>query len=166
MSVFTVANTYNLRMNYGTYHAYSTQKGRASETSVDKLNYVDSIALRRAVKKLANFDFKEEAADDIESKIRAFVDTYNYTTEAMGKSDDKNIYKLSKEFKKLASEYEGDLENVGVTFDSHGYMKLSSTAAKTIKPEKMEKMFGKDSEFMKKINTLSKKLNSRVNLYV
>ena len=59
MSLFSVANTYNLRTNYGTYHAYSTAKGRENESSVSKLNYVDSIALRRAVRRLADFDFEE-----------------------------------------------------------------------------------------------------------
>ena len=166
MSLFSVANTYNLRTNYGTYHAYSTAKTRENEASVSKLNYVDSIALRRAVKRLANFDFEEEETSDIESRVRAFVDTYNYTTESMGKSDDKNIYKIGKEMKKLAEEYSSDLENVGITFDSNGYMKMSSTAAKTIKPAKMEKMFGKDSEFMNKLNKLSKRINSHVNLYI
>ncbi|MBQ1604851.1 MAG: hypothetical protein II091_03885, partial [Lachnospiraceae bacterium] len=81
------------------------------------MNYVDSIALRRAVKRLADFDFEEEETSDIESRVRAFVDTYNYTTESMGKSDDKNIYKIGKEMKKLAEEYSSDLENVGITFD-------------------------------------------------
>jgi hypothetical protein len=130
------------------------------------LNYVDSIALRRAVKRLANFDFEEEETSDIESRVRAFVDTYNYTTESMGKSDDKNIYKIGKEMKKLADEYSSDLENVGITFDSNGYMKMSSTAAKTIKPAKMEKMFGKDSEFMKKLSSISNKISKKVNIYV
>jgi hypothetical protein len=166
MSLFSVANTYNLRTNYGTYHAYSTAKGRENESSVSKLNYVDSIALRRAVRRLADFDFEEEETSDIESRVRAFVDTYNYTTESMGKSDDKNIYKIGKEMKKLAEEYSSDLENVGITFDSNGYMKMSSTAAKTIKPAKMEKMFGKDSEFMKKLSSISNKISKKVNIYV
>ena len=166
MSLFSVANTYNLRTNYGTYHAYSTAKGRENESSVSKLNYVDSIALRRAVKRLADFDFEEEETSDIESRVRAFVDTYNYTTESMGKSDDKNIYKIGKEMKKLADEYSSDLENVGITFDSNGYMKMSSTAAKTIKPAKMEKMFGKDSEFMKKLSSISNKISKKVNIYL
>lgn len=166
MSLFSVANTYNLRTNYGTYHAYSTAKGRENESSVSKLNYVDSIALRRAVRRLADFDFEEEETSDIESRVRAFVDTYNYTTESMGKSDDKSIYKIGKEMKKLAEEYSSDLENVGITFDSNGYMKMSSTAAKTIKPAKMEKMFGKDSEFMKKLSSISNKISKKVNIYV
>ena len=166
MSLFSVANTYNLRTNYGTYHAYSTAKGRENESSVSKLNYVDSIALRRAVRRLADFDFEEEETSDIESRVRAFVDTYNYTTESMGKSDDKNIYKIGKEMKKLAEEYSSDLENVGITFDSNGYMKMSSTAAKTIKPAKMEKMFGKDSEFMKKLSSISNKISKKVNIYL
>ena len=166
MSLFSVANTYNLRTNYGTYHAYSTAKGRENESSVSKLNYVDSIALRRAVKRLADFDFEEEETSDIESRVRAFVDTYNYTTESMGKSDDKNIYKIGKEMKKLADEYSSDLDNVGITFDSNGYMKMSSTAAKTIKPAKMEKMFGKDSEFMKKLSSISNKISKKVNIYL
>ena len=166
MSLFSVANTYNLRTNYGTYHAYSTAKTRDNEASISKLNYVDSLALRRAVKRLADFDFEEEETSDIESRVRAFVDTYNYTTESMGKSDDKNIYKIGKEMKKLAEEYSSDLENVGITFDSNGYMKMSSTAAKTIKPAKMEKMFGKDSEFMKKLSSISNKISKKVNIYV
>ncbi len=166
MSLFSVANTYNLRTNYGTYHAYSTAKTRDNEASISKLNYVDSLALRRAVKRLADFDFEEEETSDIESRVRAFVDTYNYTTESMGKSDDKNIYKIGKEMKKLADEYSSDLENVGITFDSNGYMKMSSTAAKTIKPAKMEKMFGKDSEFMKKLSSISNKISKKVNIYV
>ncbi|MBR1571386.1 MAG: hypothetical protein IJ655_01450 [Lachnospiraceae bacterium] len=165
MSIFSVANTYNLRMNYGTYHAYTTSKGREQEASVSKLNYADSIALRRAVKRLANFDFEEVESSDIESRVRAFVDTYNYTTESMGKSDDKNIYKIGKEMKALAKEYSSDLENVGITFDSNGYMKMSSTAAKTIKPAKMEKMFGSDSEFMKKLDKIAKRLSKRVDTY-
>nr|MCR5354551.1 hypothetical protein [Lachnospiraceae bacterium] len=123
MSLFSIANTYNLRTNYGTYHAYSTAKTREDEASISKLNYVDSIALRRAVKRLADFDFEEEETSDIESRVRAFVDTYNYTTESMNMSDDKSIYKIGKEMKKLAEEYSSDLENVGITFDSNGYMK-------------------------------------------
>ena len=81
MSGFSVANNITLRSYYATYRAFTTKSTRSSATT-NQLNYADAQALRRAVRKLDDFDFENADKDDISSHVRAFIDTYNYTMDS------------------------------------------------------------------------------------
>lgn len=92
MSGFSVANNITLRNYYATYRDFTVKSNRANATT-NQLNYADAQALRRAVRKLDDFDFENADKTDLSSHIRAFVDTYNYTMESTKSST--NSYSIS-----------------------------------------------------------------------
>ena len=57
MSGFSVANNITLRNYYATYRDFTVKSNRANATT-NQLNYADAQALRRAVRKLDDFDFE------------------------------------------------------------------------------------------------------------
>jgi hypothetical protein len=70
--------------------------------------------------------------------------------------------KALKEMKSLRKDYKDELEELGVTFDEKGYMNLSSSAFDNIDKEEFEEMFGEDSQFLKELTKISKKLNRHI----
>lgn len=164
MSSFSIASSLALRNNYKDNRTLAVKTNR-NDASTSKLNQADSLALRQAVKRLDSYDFKTASKKDLEEKVRAFVDTYNYTLESTSKSDDKSISSANKNIKNLSKKYASELENLGIRIDDAGYMKLSTSATKNIKGEKFESLLGKDSEYMKSLNTYAKRITNHVDAY-
>lgn len=165
MSSFSVANTLALRNFYSSHRSLCVKTNRDNLSS-DKLNYADSLALRRAVKKLGNYPFKNADKSDIEMTIRGFVDTYNYTLDSCKQSTNKSVTSAYKNIQKLASNYEKELANIGITTNSSGYLKLSSSAIENISSTKFANMFGSNSQFMKQLSTYAKQISNHVDIYL
>lgn len=165
MSSFSVANTLALRNYYSTHRSLSVKTNR-DDISSDKLNYADSLALRRAVKKLGNYQFKSADKSDIEMTIRGFIDTFNYTLDSCKKSTNKSVASAYKNIQKLSSNYQKELENIGITTNSSGYLKLSSSAIENISTTKFANMLGSDSRFMKQLSSYAKQISNHVDLYL
>ena len=164
MSGFSVANNITLRNYYATYRDFTTKSNRANATT-NQLNYADAQALRRAVRKLDDFDFENADKTDLSSHIRAFIDTYNYTMESTKSST--NSYSIStyKNLKDLASKYQKDLENIGIKENSSGYLTLSSSAVENISASKFKKLLGSDSQFMKSLTSYARRMTNNINYY-
>ena len=64
MSGFSVANNITLRNYYATYRDFTVKSNRANATT-NQLNYADAQALRRAVRKLDDFDFENADKTDL-----------------------------------------------------------------------------------------------------
>ena len=164
MASFSVANTLALRNFYNSNRTLAVKSNR-SDASTNKLNYADSLALRRAVKQLDVYDFDNAKKTDLEEKVRAWVDTYNYTMDSCKSSTNISVASAYKGLMNLTKEYADELENLGIKADSSGYLKMSSSATKNISGSRFKELLGKDSEFMKKVGTYAKRIASHVDLY-
>lgn len=165
MSSFSIANTLILRNFYNGNRNYVVKTSR-EDVSTDKLSYADSVALRRAVKKLGSYDFKNADEDDLEEMVRGFVDTYNYTLDSSKYSTNRSVQSAYKGIKKLAETYADDLEDIGIKADSSGYLKLSSSAKSNIKGSRFQEKLGSDSAFMKQLSSYAKQISNHIDLYL
>lgn len=164
MSGFTVSYNITLRNYYSSYRAFASKTNRESATD-NQLTYADSLALRRAVKKLADYDFDDEDQTGTASQLRAFVDTVNYTMESAKTSDDTYVASAYKGIKNTLSKYSSELENIGITTGSSGYLKLSSTAATNLSASTFKNFFKSDSTLMKSLSSYAKRIYNHVDYY-
>ena len=68
-----------------------------SDYTQKELSYEDSRALKRALQKLASFDYEEEEnGDNIVSTIKAFTETYNNALSSTN-SDDADTYRQNRQ---------------------------------------------------------------------
>ncbi len=165
MSSFMIANTLALRNNYTDDRSLSVKTNRRNATT-GKLNQADSLALRQAVRRLADYDFKNAEKEDLEEKVRAFVDTYNYTMESTKLSTDKTISSANKSIMNLSKKYASELEDIGIRIDDSGYMKMSNSATKNISGSSFESLLGKDSEYMKQLSSYAKRITNHVDIRI
>lgn len=164
MASFSVANTLALRNFYNSNRTLAVKSNR-SDASTNKLNYADSLALRRAVRQLDAYDFDNAKESDLEEQVRAWIDTYNYTMESCKSSTNTSVTSAYQGLKNLTKEYADELENVGIKVDSSGYLKMSSSATKNISGPRFKSLLGKDSEFMKKMGSYARRISNHVDLY-
>ena len=164
MSSYTVTNNLTLRSYYSTYRTLAVKSNRSNVTT-SQLNYADAQALRRAVRKLDDFDFSNASQKDIEEHVRALIDTYNNTLDSAQQSDNANIKSIYKKLQQLNDTYQDDLENIGIRTNSSGYLTLSSSASSNISSSKFSKFLGGDSTFMKKLSTYAKRIANHVDYY-
>ena len=171
-SSFSVTNNWYLRNNYKANKELSKLANRG-EVSEGKLSGADSAALKRGIRALK--DYKYEDARKVSSKdtdsvlgkskfystLKAFADTYNYSLESGQKSSNSDIKKLSKNMKNIAKKYSDELDELGVTFDSKGYMKVSASAVDNIKLSTYGEKLG-ESDFLKDLEKNTQKIYRRI----
>ena len=167
MSYFTVTNTISLRSNYSANRALSSKSAR-TDISPKTLTLADSAALKKAIRSLGDFDFENSDEKELGSKIKAFVDTYNFTLQSSTKTsmDASSIKSTVKSMKALTANHKSDLENLGISFSSDGYMSLSATATENISGDKFSKVFGADSSYMKSLKQVASHLGYKVDTYI
>lgn len=138
-----------------------------AKVSVSDLGKADAKALSKGIASLSSYDYEAETEDETKfyKTLKAFADTYNYTLSSGSdlSQTDNSTKKIVNDIKKLKEEYGDKLEEYGISFDNKGYMSISSTAMDIIKPSKYKEVFGEDSEFLKDLGSLQKKLSRRIN---
>ncbi len=164
MSSFSISSTLTLRNMYGDYRALITKTNRNTATN-NQLSYADATALKRAVKKLNDYDFEDASEENRAAYLRAFVDTYNYTMQSTKSSTNTYAASAYKGLKNLVSKYSDELEEIGISANSSGYLKLSSSSATNLSGSTFDKFFTNDSKFMKSVLTYAKKVTSNVDYY-
>ena len=133
-----------------------------------ELVYEDSLALKKASHKLINrrdsynndtstSDNKETDENTINT-IKAYVDVYNNAIDSSKDSDKMKRY--AKQLKKLSSQYAEELEDIGITTESDGKLKINDNLLKTAGSEKVDKVFGKDIGYTKKIRMITRNMNN------
>lgn len=152
--------TYYLRDFYkNDQTAFKTSNRK--ELSKNKLSNEDSLALRRAVKALGHYEYKE---DEIESKllgsVDAFTKTYNNMLDSANKGDKSTMQRFAKQLKSLSSKYSSELDDIGIKINSDGSLKLNETLFKKSDASEIQKVFGKDSGFTKQLASISKRMAS------
>ncbi|MQN01040.1 MAG: hypothetical protein DUD27_09175 [Lachnospiraceae bacterium] len=174
MSGYTVTNNLYLRNLYKSTDTSLTKKSARKETSTPKLIIADTAALQKSISTLYDVDYgdPDETDNKIEKadfykKMKAFADTYNNTVDSSSSySSNRDAKKAVNEMKSLREKYSDELDDLGVTFDDDGYMKLSESAFDNIDEADFEDMFGKGSDFMSSLNSIAKKLYRHIDVGV
>lgn len=163
MASFSVSNSALLRNYYKEYRPLVVKANRAEKKN-GELSFADSMALRRAISKLGDYNYNDSTDEDLNQKIRGFCDAYNLTLDSSKGSATSSVKSAAKSMKNLSKEYQDELKKYGVSINDKGYMSLSETATKNISHEKFSKVFGKDSEYMDKLYTYAKRIHSKVDI--
>lgn len=167
---FTVTNNLTIRKDYGDNQKF-VKKANRTEVSNATLTFADSSALRKAIRALqtsaynTDEDLSESTgpAKEYAKKMKAFVDTYNYTLESAGKGDSKGMKNAAKKLKRLTSQYEDELSDAGIRLKKDGSMEISSSS--TVKSTaRYEKMFGSDSKYLKNLDSLASQIRKHVDV--
>ena len=131
-----------------------------NDYSKTELSYEDSLALKRAIAKLASFDYTEdENEDNIRSTIRAFVKTYNYAMESTS-STDSDTYRQNKQLKALTQKYGEDLKDIGISIEENGTLSMSDNIFKNSSLKEIRKVFSDDSNYVRNVRNIAKRMNS------
>ena len=169
---FSVTNNAVLRSFYGEYQNLAKRSNRSS-VSEKELDYADSTALKKAIKSFAFTEFNsvKDSVDttgpvkNFAKKLKAFVDTYNYTRESSSASSNSDLKKLSKKMQKFVDKYSSELKSAGIKIGDDGYLSLSeSLEIKTT--ERYKELFNKDSDFLKGLNQLAGNMVRHIDIVV
>ncbi len=146
--------------NFYRYNRNVIKVSGREEYSSTELSYEDSRALKRAVAKLASYDYtEEENGDNIVNTITAFAEAYNYALESSSR-EDSLTFRQHKQLKALTEKYEDDLEDIGITIEKDGALKISENILKSSSFEDVRKVFSEDSEYIEGIRKISKRMNN------
>lgn len=167
---FSVTNNSVLRGFYEDYRDYAKKSGR-SEASEETLDYADSKALKKAIKSFQSVEFNDtkDVTDtmgpvkDFAKKMKAFVDTYNYTVDSSGKKNNSDLKKIQKKMKNFVDQYKDQLDEIGISIGDDGYLKISESSDITT-TKRYEDVFGQDSEFLSGLNKLAGNMLRHIDL--
>ena len=157
----SLSETYFLRSFYKN-NRDAANNSKRKELSTNTLSQADSEALRAGVRKLRNFDYKEETDDkeNIYSSVSAFIKTYNNALDSSNSSKDYSLKRYAKQLKALAKDHAEELSDIGITVKSDGTLEKSEVLLKNAKPSKIDKLFGKDATFVTKSARYAKKMEA------
>ncbi len=153
---------YYLRNFYIDNRDASTASKR-KELSSGTLSKADADALRRASKKLRNFDYSDSSADgaNIFGSVSAYIETYNNALQSSSSSSDTSLTRYSKYLKNLSKEYKDELEDIGITVGTDGSLTANETLLKGAKISDVKKLFSSDSDFVMKSSRYAKKMTEK-----
>lgn len=161
----SLSSTYYLRDFYISNRSARTSSSR-SEYTTNELSLADGQALRRAIKRLGSFDYNDDESANIRSSVMAFVSTYNNTLSSLSDSDDQTLSHTLKQMKSLTSEYEDDLDKIGITLNSDGTLSTREKLLSTASLSKFKALFSADSKYMQQTSAYSKRIERQSNMLV
>lgn len=162
----SATNSLSLRVFY-TGNRTLIGKSSRKDATAGTLSFADSTALRTGIRRLQDFNFEDATEDEVQEKLQAFADTYNYTLESGSKYaiNDSAVKNAVKNMKELAKEYEGDLESIGISIDKkNGQMSVSSSAAKNLNRSRFSDFFNSDSKYLKSLYSSAKHITKKVDI--
>ena len=108
--------------------------------------------------------FKDARESKDTSKVTAavqeLIDKYNSLVEVMSKTSSSLDEFYKKALKGLPESIKESLEKVGITYNSDGTLEVDSDKLKKADVDSLEKIFGSDSEFMKKLSFVTDRIES------
>ena len=114
----------------------------------NELAYEDGLALKRAASKLSSYKYSDdENESNLKSGILAYADVYNNAIDSTSDNENGDIAKYAKKLKKLATRYADELEDIGITVDKKGKMKVNENLIKSASLDDIKKVFGRESGF-------------------
>ena len=176
MANYTVTSSAFLRNNYSAYRQMSIKASR-EEATQKQLSTADSLALKKAIRSLSDYEYNDEDTEDSDAEnvkfyktLKAFADTYNYTLDSSTSSSSDSIKSLGKKMKSFASQYEYELKELGIKFNSKGYMEISASAIDNIKQSTYGEAFSTSSayktKFLDDLKDVSQKIYRRIDTYL
>ncbi|MDE6850866.1 MAG: hypothetical protein K2J67_00035 [Lachnospiraceae bacterium] len=155
-----MSTTINYSYDYYLRNAYSSNRfARKSENRPTMQNkdliQADSDAVRKITEKLRDLEYSSDNASEILTNVKMFVETYNNLVESTGSSDSDSIYKLKSKITQLSKNNKDELESLGFTLSASGKISLDKSKFGECSPSKIERFFGKDSEFMDTVRNYS-----------
>lgn len=124
----------------------ATVNGRSGRYSRDLFS-ADLQAIRRAVKELGDYDYDDGEGGELMNKVQAFVNTYNNYIDSAKEMDDSNVNRYLSKMKKLTKEYADELEDIGVTIQSSGKLKVNKKNLQDTGRYQVGVLFSSDAEY-------------------
>ena len=162
----TLSSGVSLSSNYYMRNFYSNNRSafKASsrrELTNSELSYEDSTALNRAARQLSKFSFSSvENEKNIQSSIKAMVDTYNNTLDSTGKSSNVSTKNYVKQLKSLSSRHKSKLEEIGISVGKNGKLTINENLLNSADMDSIKNAFGKDCDFTKQLKNISKRMHN------
>lgn len=153
----SLSSNFYLRSFYTSNRTAGTASKRRQLTN-SELTLADSMALRRAVKKLGTLEFSEENDADIRNAVKAYITTYNNAVTSTSHSGDRTLERTQKQLKSIAKEYASDLDKMGITVNDDGTLTRRDSLFSNASLSKFEKLFSKDSDFMQRTAACARKI--------
>lgn len=153
-----LSSTFYLRNFYKNDQTAFKSSSR-KEISSGKLSHEDALALRRAAKALKDFEFTDdELESNLLGSVDAFIKTYNNNLESSGGKNTSDLKRYAKQLKNLSSSHAEELEDIGITINKDGSLKLNENLFKKADVADIKKVFGKDSSYSKQVSSISKRM--------
>lgn len=155
-----MSTTVNYSYDYYLRNAYSSNRfarkaeNRATLRNKDLIE-ADSNAVRKITEKLRGLEYSSDNASEILTNVKMFVQTYNNLAESTGDSDSENINRLKHQMTQFTKKNKDELESLGISINSAGKLTLDKSKFGECSPSKIERFFGKDSDFMNTIRSYS-----------
>lgn len=156
----TLSSNFYMRKFYTSNLDARTHAKRSAFNNSD-LSMADGIALRRAVKKLGDFDYISDQDANIRNSVLAYISTYNNTLSSASDSTDRALNRAAKQLKSLTSEYASDLDKIGITVNEDGSLTSRESLFKSASLEKFKNLFSSNSTFMQRNATYGKRIEQR-----
>ena len=150
-------------INGSTSAATQMLKAKVSKTGYENTDK-SSEDLQNAIDKLAGEKSTDARESKDTSKVTAaaqeLIDKYNSLVEVMSKTSSSLDEFYKKALKGLPESIKESLEKVGITYNSDGTLEVDSDKLKKADVDSLEKIFGSDSEFMKKLSFVTDRIES------
>lgn len=142
------------------YNRNAIKAADRKEYSTTELSYEDTRALKRAIAELGDFEFDEfDNEENLRNTIKAFAEVYNFTLDSTSvKGTD--TARLNKQLKELTTKYGDKLEDIGITIQENGKMKVSHNILEAASMNELKEVFDKDGEYMRGVKRISRRMNN------
>lgn len=145
---------YHLRNLYSSNRFARKAENRSGMKSKELIQ-ADSDAARKITEKLRDLEYSSDNATEILTNAKMFIETYNNLMESTGSCDSESIEKLRDQMKQLTKNNRDELESLGISINSTGKLSLDKAKFGACSPSKIERFFGKDSEFIDNVRNYS-----------
>lgn len=145
---------YYLRNLYSSNRFARKAENRPTLKNKDLIQ-ADSDAIKKVTEKLRDLEYSSDNASEVLTNVKMFVETYNNLVESTGSSDSDSINKLKRQITQLTKDNKDELESLGISINSSGKLSLDKSKFGECSPSKIERFFGKNSEFMSSIRSYS-----------
>ncbi len=138
---------------------------KRADMSNDLLVSYDGKALKKFAKDITKLSYNGEqsnSADNLKSKINAFVSIYNNYTASAKKSSSEEVVARASKLHSLTKKQAEALSDIGITINSDNTLKISEDLLDSVDEDDLKSLFSNSSSFMKQFKKLTSKLDISV----
>ena len=160
----SLSTNFYLRKYYSN-NQNAAKSSKRKELSSAALAFEDSRALSRAANSLSKADFtskyqssdskkttKDEDIDDsTRASIEAFVETYNNVITSGKKSGSRETNRYIKQLKTLSKKHADELEDIGISINNDGTLKINDALLKTADKTKVKSLLSPEKEYSRNL---------------